>query len=224
MEARNRQGDTNRRTPNLLFCPNHALKCPGTTRIFRLLNTNLGCPALYKDPLRGQGPAPLKEKGPRPRRGAAQWTQARHAKSAPRSRTPRPVLDVKTNKRQANRAVQMLAPAPSSSDIGCAHVSSCALKRSGLMRHGGFQKYNGPENDQNSVMEKKVTKPLLAMSPGDFSGAARAPKSISIIVGNCHINILILAKQFFIKATKGIQNWNCRNGIRSKNLHWGRTP
>ena len=79
----------------------------------------------------------------------------------------------------------MLAPAPSSSDIGCARVPSCALRPSGLMRHGGFQKYNGPESDQNSATEKKVTKPLLAMSPGDFSVAARGPKSILIIFGNC---------------------------------------
>ena len=97
-----------------------------------------------------------------------------------------PVLAVETNKQQANRAAQMLALVPWSSELGCGRVPSCALKRTFSMRHGGFQKYNGPESDQNSATEKNVTKPLLAGSPGDLSVAARGPKSILMIFGNRH--------------------------------------
>ena len=97
-----------------------------------------------------------------------------------------PVLAVKRNKLQANRAAQMLALPPSNSDLGCGRVPSCAFRRAFFMRYGGFPKYNGPESDQNSATETKVTEPLFAGSPGDVSVAARGPKSILIILGNCH--------------------------------------
>ena len=97
-----------------------------------------------------------------------------------------PFLAAKTTKRQANRAAQMRALAPSNYELGCGRAPSCALRRAFSMRHGGFQKYSGPETDQNSATETKVTKPLLAGSPDDFSVAARGPKSILMIFGNCH--------------------------------------
>ena len=65
-----------------------------------------------------------------------------------------PVLDVKTNKRQANRDAQKLALAPSNSDLGCGRVPSCALRRSGLMKHGGFSKRIKHGTDQNFTTEK----------------------------------------------------------------------
>lgn len=117
-----------------------------------------------------------------------------------------PVLVVKSNKCQANRAAQMLALAPCNSDLGCGRVPSCALKRTFSMRHGGFQKYNGPESDQNSATEKKVTKPLLAGSPGDFSVAARGPKSILMIFGNRHAPPRG-------EATQQRRAWRCRKVV-----------
>ncbi len=154
MKARNRQGDTNRRTPTLLSCPSHALKSPGTTRVFRLQGTNLGCPALYKDPLRGQRPAPLKKEGPRPRGGQRSGRMQGTLNPNPEVERREPVLDVKTTTREANRPAQMLAPVPSKVDLGCGRVPSCALKRSDLMKHDGFSKFIGHERGQNFTTEK----------------------------------------------------------------------
>ena len=71
-----------------------------------------------------------------------------------------PVLAVKRNKLQANRAAQMLALPPSNSDLGCGRVPSCALRRAFSMRHGGFQKIIRPETDQNFDHGKKLAEPL----------------------------------------------------------------
>ena len=65
-----------------------------------------------------------------------------------------PVLDAKTDKRQANRDAQTLALAPSNSDLGCGRVPSCALRRSGLMRHGGFSKRIKHGTGQKFTTEK----------------------------------------------------------------------
>ena len=65
-----------------------------------------------------------------------------------------PVLAAKTNKWQANRAAQMLALVPWSSELGCGRVPSCALRRAFLMRHGGFPKRLRHGKDQNFTTEK----------------------------------------------------------------------
>ena len=160
MEARNRPDDANRRTQNHFPCQSHALKCPGITRVFRLLGTNLGCPALYKDPPPRPGSC-LLEGGRTPasegeRSGCMQDTPNPHLEVESRE----PVLVVKSSKLEANRAATMLALAPSSSDLGCGCVPSCALRRAFSMRHGGFQKINRPETDQNFDHGKKLTEPL----------------------------------------------------------------
>jgi hypothetical protein len=71
-----------------------------------------------------------------------------------------PALVVKSNELEANRAATMLGLAPSSSDLGCGCVPSCALRRTFSMRHGGFQKFIRPETDQNFDHGKKLTEPL----------------------------------------------------------------
>ena len=53
----------NRATPS---CPSHTLKNAQSEKdVFRLLGTNFGCPALYKEPLQGQSSALKAELQPR---------------------------------------------------------------------------------------------------------------------------------------------------------------
>ena len=70
--------------------------------------------------------------------------------------------------------------------LGCWRERDCALQKAFSMRHGGFRKYIRPETDQKSATEIKVTKPLLAGPLAYFSVAARGPKSVLMIFGNCH--------------------------------------
>ena len=63
---------------------------------------------------------------------------------------------MKTNKRQAHRAAQILALLPSNSEFGCARAPAYALKRAFLMRHGGFPKCNEPGIGEKPAMENTI--------------------------------------------------------------------
>ena len=155
MEARDCPKHAQVMTANSLPLPSHALTIAREGgRVFRLLGANLGRPALYKDPLRGQGPASTKEEGPRPRRGrrGERMQDIPNSHLEVESRDPLPA--VKSNKKQADRSAKMLALVLLSPYLGCGRVPSCALRRAFLMRHGGFPKRMRHGRDQNFTTEK----------------------------------------------------------------------